>query len=84
MQTGTVVRYEFPTVAQCVLDAREPDARIAQVCWDNDITPRILRHWCQQYSRSSTECLKRLLAVYSNRGGGEEENVLVGSSSYLA
>jgi hypothetical protein len=82
---GKVVRYEFPIVAQCVLAAREPDYSIKKICEDQDpeITPKILNLWCQQYSRCSKDSLKRLLAVYSIRGGGSDGNLVgVGSINH--
>jgi len=75
--SGHVVKYTYFQIISVVLAARNPNTSIAHICWDNDITPQILNHWCQQFSKCQTEELRRLVEIYNPKVTDRREVVSV-------
>ena len=59
--SGHVVHYTYLQIIQTVLESRKQDARLANICIENNITPRILRYWQQMYANCETEQLEELV-----------------------
>ena len=76
--SGYIVHYSYYQILRTVVESRNPNASIAQISIDNDITPRILRSWQQMYASCATEDLKELIGYMAPK----EEVIITSSSRY--
>jgi len=59
--SGHVVHYTYLQIIQPVLESRKQNARISNICIENNITPRILHYWQQMCANCKTEQLEELV-----------------------